>query len=114
MKFNVDRTSIPYEQQPCPEAQQEKCLRVDRRTCKTPEEHDTRYPGKPWSSEGLNHRQTETGIERDVPSEAWFISIDDLAGLMAFVKKYGECIINSCSWAAKDHPSIEIYDDYRE
>ena len=36
----------------------------------------------------------------------WFINFETLEELMAFVKKYGECVIRT--------GYIEIYDDWRE
>ena len=126
-KFAVRRTSAHRaddEEQPVKGAVREACLWVDRRTFKTPEEHDRRGMPTPWASKGKNHRLTDDGIERDFDHEAWFIDIPDIEELMTLAKREGELVVSPSEGHASDvgraarpvanFPTIEIYDDWRE
>jgi len=113
MKFNVKRTSTWTEAKPCKEAYQIDGFRVDERTVKDPsklscDDKDT------WYEKGVNHRVIKGHIYRDFPAKFWVVDIDSLEELMKFSKKYGDLIISEYTMWAKDFPSIEIYDDYRE
>lgn len=111
MKFKVIRTSEWDNKQPCEEAVLEKCISIDVRTFKSPEEFKKKLH-QDWYAAGTNHRLIDGGIARDFPDEAWFIEIGTLEGLISFIDKYGEVIVG------RDPDSklykIEIYDDYRE
>lgn len=106
MKFQISRTSL-YLNRPCEEAIKGTYIPVDRRTFKTPEEHDARFPHMRWSSNGSNHRIVEGNIERDMPpASCWLLEISDLQQLIELSKKYGDLVFSP--------DRIEIYDGYRE
>ena len=116
MKFRVERTSVwDDETQPCLEAVSEMIPRWDRRTFKSPEEHDAKLPhNEPWLSNGTEHRLVYgprggvIGIERRTGDVmVWFVTLDSLDDLIAFSDKYGALVVSA-------EPSIEIYDGYRE
>jgi hypothetical protein len=114
MKFTVSRTST-WDEQPCEEAVKDKCLSVDARTTKSPEEYDSRFPDEGgWLNKGKNHRIEPYGIARDFDSEAWFVELDGIDGMLRFSEKYGRLILTNAHYVAKGFPHIEIYDDYRE
>lgn len=107
MKLIVKRTSMYASRKPCKEAKHGKIMSVDRRTFKTPEEHDKKLGAPFWLERGTNHRIEHGGIARDTGLEdCWYVEFPDLDALMKFIEKYGECVISS--------DKIEIYDDYRE
>ena len=116
MRFEVKRTSLWDDEQPCPEAVLEMVPEWDRRTFKSAEEHDALLCPRsaPWLSRGTEHRTMYgprggvVGIERRVDDRAgWFIELGSLEDMMEFVGKYGTVVLT-------EEPSIEIYDDYRE
>lgn len=117
MRFQVSRTTR-YEGRPCDEAVEGTVEVWDRRSFKTPEEHDEKIPRGPgWLEAGTDHgiwRRGELyGIERRMPDrQAWFVDIETLEDLVAFMDKHGDLVLQ------RDHPNlppeIEIYDDYRE
>lgn len=116
MRFLVLRTSLYGDDTPpCDGAERGMVPVIDRRTFKSPEEHDRKLTGdKPWLALGKNHRVTPNGIERDMePTAAWFIEIPDLAALLAFQDKHGELVL-SRSWHDGQTREVEIYDDRRE
>lgn len=117
-RFEVKRTS-DRDAKPCDEAVPGTVQRWDYRTFKSPEEHDARLKPK-WHERGTEHqlvcgpRGGVQGIKRRLEDEdAWFVEFDGLDALLAFFEKYGDLVITT-SWADKESPCIEIYDDYRE
>lgn len=118
MKFVVRRTSEwDDEVSPCKEAKRDSVVRVETRTCLSPEEFDKRFAkqeGK-WFSVGTNHRVNEKGlIVRDNGLiDVWSIELNSLEELVDFVDKYGEIVVG-VDWHNQDYKAIEIYDDYRE
>ena len=118
MKFVVYRTSSwNNEISPCEEARRDSIVRVETRTCLSPEEFDKRFAKQEgtWLSVGTNHRVNERGwIVRDREMiDVWSIEINSLEELADFVNKYGEIVIGfNCN--NQEYKYIEIYDDYRE
>ncbi len=118
MKFIVYRTSSwGRDMPPCAEAKRDSIVRVETRTCLSPEEFDKRFAkqeGK-WFSVGANHRVNEKGyITRDNGTwDVWSIEINSLEELVDFVNKYGEIVIGF-DYNNKEYKYVEIYDDYRE
>jgi hypothetical protein len=53
---------------------------------------------------GVRSRQTVT---------AWFLTLDSLDDLLAFIGRYGRVVVGSW-WRDYDRLCIEIYDDWRE
>lgn len=118
MKFIVRRASVwGDEKSPCSEAKRDSIVRVETRTCLSPEEFDERFAkreGK-WLSVGKNHRVNEKGwIVRDNGMiDVWSVEIDTFDELMAFCDKYGDLVIGKCMWN-NAYREILIYDDYIE
>ena len=116
MKFTVRRASI-WEGSPCEEAKLDSIVRVETRTCLTPEEFDERFgrsEGK-WLSVGSNHRVNERGyITRDNGMiDVWTVEINTFDELIKFYDKYGDLVIGKCMWN-EAYNEILIYDDYIE
>lgn len=117
MEFEVTRTSIHDHARPCPEAEERMVEQWDERTFKSPEEHDARFPSNPWLSRGRDHQLVHgprggvVGIRRRVDDrKAWFVEIESIDGLLAFMDKHGAVVLSrDGTW-----PELEIYDDYRE
>lgn len=118
MKFTVRRASVWHDEDIfCDEANRDTIVRVETRTCRSPEEFDARFSkqeGK-WLSVGKNHRVNEEGwITRDNGAiDVWSVELDTLDELMEFCEKYGEVVIQDCMWN-KAYKEILIYDDYIE
>lgn len=118
MKFTVSRASVWHDEDiRCEEAKRDSIVRVETRTCLSPEEFDERFAkqeGK-WLSIGSNHRVDEKGwITRDNGMiDVWSVEIDTLDELMEFCEKYGDIVIRNCTWN-KAYKEILIYDDYIE
>lgn len=118
MKFVVSRTSQWGDEiAPCEEAKRDSIVRVETRSCLSPEEFDERFAqreGK-WLSVGTNHRVNEKGyITRDNGMiDVWSIELNNLEEIASFVDKYGEIVIGA-DLHNQDCKYIEIYDDYRE
>ena len=115
MKFTVRRASVWGETSPCEEAKRDNIIRVETRTCLSPEEFDERFgksEGK-WLSVGENHRANEQGwITRDNGTiDVWSMEINTFDELMAFCDKYGDIVIGECMWN-NAYREILIYDDY--
>jgi hypothetical protein len=121
MLFQVERTSRRLDDgKPCPEAREDTIERWDRRTFKSPEEHDERFPHQPWYSKGTDHqivygpRGGAQGIKRRMEdARAWYVEIGSLEALMTFRAKHGEVILKTSDEDERT-PTLEIYDDYRE
>lgn len=112
MRFVVRRTSYyENERQPCPEAILGDYTRIDWRTVTTAELPER--VKRTWFTEGKNHRDVDGHAVREFDGRAWFIDLDGLEALMAFLQKYGPVIIEPF-WQNHTMFSIEIYDDYRE
>lgn len=120
MLFRISRTSGAWEAKPVPSAKRIKCLRVDRRTCKTPAAFDKLGIEKePWLSKGEHHEIVNREIVRYFPAKAWMIEIADLTSLMCFANIEGRIVLSPSDTfdVTLDRgplPSIEIYDGYRE
>jgi len=114
MKFIIRRTSKWDDTKPCKEAVPCMVKHIDRRTFKSPEEHDIQLSNhKKWLEEGTEHKVYRGGISRRVEDiSAWCVEINTLEELMKFYSKYGSLIIESNMWSGD--PGIEIYDGYRE
>jgi len=122
VKFYITRASC-FGRRPCKEAVKESCIRMDYRTFRTAEEHDKKLCAigsltKPWLKEGMSHstwkHQGKTCICREFKNTGWFVSFKNMEEFLAFTEKYGEVIVHYKCSDAKGHPSIEIYDTYRE
>ena len=59
-----------------------------------------------WYGYGINHRQVDGHFMRDIVCVDYFIKIETLEALQAFIDKYGSIVLY------KD--SMIIYDDYIE
>lgn len=111
--FAISRTSARHidgkPEKPCDGAVWMPYVRVDYRTFKTPEEHDSKLH-QPWHASGRNHRLWSRGICRDFDDACWFIEVDDV---LRFVKQHGTCVIGPKHDNA-ELMELEIYDAYRE
>lgn len=118
MKFTIRRASVwDDEKSPCEEAKRDSIVRVETRTCMSPEEFDKRFgevEGK-WLSVGENHRVNEKGwIVRDNGMiDVWSVEISTFNELINFCDKYGDLVIGRCMWN-NAYKEILIYDDYIE
>lgn len=117
MLFQVTRTSSWYEDKPYDKCMQIKIAKVDKRTFRTPEEHDERcakHSGK-WFDRGTNHRVEDGFIVRDLGlTDVWAIEINSLEELLAFKEEVKHELVIGTSYVDHKTPMIEIYDDYRE
>lgn len=114
MEFQVMRTSLWGDDDPPVDgATRRRFDRIDQRTFKSVEEHDARFPHKPWASEGEQHKVTAVGIQRTHPmgDVGWFIEMGGMQDVLNFIEKHGKCVIQM---EPQGFPSIEIYDGYRE
>ena len=120
MKFIIKRTSGLANSSPCVEAKEEQVVRIETRTpFHSPEEFDKKFAYREgsWLSVGTNHRIDKNGyICRDCEMmNVWTIEINSIEELIALSRKYGEIIITDHYLDINDmHPTLEIYDDYRE
>lgn len=114
----VTRTSrYDEETPPCEEATRGTLDYWDRRTFKSPEEHDAKL-GEKWLDKGTEHGYWKTagerGIKRNMGSRtAWFVEFASLEDLWAFQRKYGPLVLEG-AFGNESTPAIEIYDGYRE
>ncbi len=119
MKFIITRTSEWGNSSPCAEAKKEQIVKIEARTFHSPEEFDKRFADREgnWLSVGTNHRIGENGYicrDREVVN-VWAIEINSIEELVTLSRKYGEIIISDHYLDINDgHPTLEIYDDYRE
>jgi hypothetical protein len=109
--FMANRSSLySCTDKPCKEAFPAEYLIVDRRNVDDPKKLPyNRGTDGDWYDLGSNHRLEGGNICRDMGWERrWFVRLEDI---MAFVDKYGQCVIgrNLGGFA-----TIEIYDHYRE
>lgn len=115
MRFRVTRTSNYGSEAdpPCQNVRRERYFRADRYTYMKEEDYDRQQvAAKKWRASGKNHREDkEGGIVRDMEHEGWFMSINSLDELMAFIKENGEVILFMPD--EYDVVTIEIYDDFR-
>ena len=118
MKFTVRRANKWSDEDICcEEAKRDSIVRVETRTCFSPEEFDERFSkseGK-WLSVGKNHRVNEKGwITRDNGMiDVWVVEINSFDELINFCDKYGDIVIGKCMWN-NAYKEILIYDDYIE
>jgi hypothetical protein len=89
----------------------------DVRTFKSAEEHDAKIIRERWLARGTEHqtvygpRGGVQGIKRRLGDvRAWFIRLDTLDDLMAFIREHGEVVMGY----EDGTQFIEIYDNYRE
>lgn len=117
MLFQITRTSLWDDTKPYDKCIPIKLTRVDRRTFRTPEEHDARCAkhSSKWFDIGTNHRVENGYIVRDLGTEdLWGLEINSIEELMAFKEAVGAELVISTSYTDWTFPKIEIYDDYRE
>jgi hypothetical protein len=113
MRYMISRTRGG--EPPCDGAFRAAYVRVDERGTDAPDKIPY-YVGKDsawWFSEGRNHRVEDGHIKRNFDDEAWFVEIEDLAALQAFIGDQGQIVMGP-AWRAPSIIEIEIYDDYRE
>lgn len=117
MRFLIKRTSgWGGDTPPVPDATKGTAPVWDRRTFKSPEEHDAKFGYRDkWLERGTEHGYWEedgqSGIKRRFDDHlAWFVEISTLDELIAFQKTHGDLVLSGDDGT----PSIEIYDDYRE
>lgn len=115
MKFSVYNGNLEPDVCPLDGAALEPVLRVDRRYYKTPEEYDARR-GKDlrWLEEGLDHRVTKDGIERDFPDTAWIIVLQSLSDLAQLARKVNGIEIGADDRGAKGLLTLQFNVDHRE
>lgn len=113
MDFLVTRTSAWLDVKPCDEAVREPYTRVDWLNKDDPAKVPF-YAGRGtdwWYGKGSNHRVENGMCRREILDEGWFVTIENLDELLAFVEKYeGRIVLRSDEFA----PEIEIYDTWRE
>ena len=114
--YIVSRTSCPSNasDKPCDEAFQVQIKDVDCRYTDDPRKvlayNDPKCDW--WYKEGKNHRVEDGMIKRDFGTQTvWAVQIEQLADLMKFIEKYGDCVL---SVLADGFWKIEIYDDCYE
>lgn len=114
MKFLISRREGFDSNRPsCEGARLETYTRVEVRTLETFEAFDAKFGEREgaWLSKGENHRalDQEGHIARDWPGDAsgWFLDIDSLDALMAFIDRYGPIAIG-WDWANRTVREIEI------
>ncbi|HBU62424.1 MAG: hypothetical protein CMH91_15065 [Oceanicaulis sp.] len=119
-EFVVTRTSCwDLTKAPCEGATAKAMDFIDRRTFKTFEEHDAKLGASAgaWTSKGVDHRVTETGIERRFPlsKSVWVIEVNSLEDLLKLAREEGELVVSASDYGLPEGiPSVEIYDSYRE
>lgn len=111
--FRVSRTTLWADDvAPCPEAY--KGTYTEHAYCTLPlaEAMDPVVaPMTGWFRDLTNHRKAPGGSVADrLNTPCWFVDIDGLAGLQAFIGRYGMVVVD---WPS-DGPTIDIYDGYRE
>lgn len=118
MRCIVRRTSqwaFDKDNPPCEGAYVHPFVYTDVRTFATPEEFDAKLAARegPWLSKGTNHRIVDGMIARDTGTrEHWCVDVDDV---WEFARRVGhELVLSFTKPSDTAHPSIEIYDDYRE
>ncbi|HGN5216759.1 TPA: hypothetical protein ACKTCD_001036 [Streptococcus pyogenes] len=112
MKFICKRTS-DYDERPCEEAVKESITFVDHRNVRTFEDLK-RACGEDFLARGTNHKETSTGIQRDLgPRDVYMIEVNTLEELLEFREKYKRIVIKPY-YDNHDYLLIEIYDTWRE
>jgi hypothetical protein len=117
MKLVCERTSNYDESiKPCEEAERLPFTRVDRRTVDNPSKN--RYLTD-WYNSGTNHRVENGMITRDIPDERWYVTLNSLEDLQAFIAKhggtsYGQVVLQIRNDGTAPYLTLEIYDTYRE
>ena len=111
MQYIIRRTSESDDtKKPCPGCQLKQYIRIDERCLDDPSKNPLLHA---WYDTGDNHRVEDGHIKRDFKDTAWFLEIKTLIDINAFVKKYGDCVIQKYH-GNPEIMEIEIYDDYRE
>lgn len=121
MEFILDQTQREWDEEtgqsrsPHTKAYQKSYDRIEGRTC-TEAYFDDNFGKREgaWRSIGVDHIATENGrhIQRRILGGArdWFIKIDTLEELSAFIKENGSCVLMEDG----DFLKLEIYNGYRE
>ena len=112
MKFIIRRTSIWKDDKPCDEAYEGTYTRMDIRYVKSLDK--VKHLADTWYTEGVNHRKGKGCFIREFPdTPAWFVDIDTIEQLTAFMDAYGELVL-TWHFNNQDIRVLEIYDTYRE
>lgn len=107
-EFRVDRVSLYNNEQPCEEAYQKQGQWIEENSPNAYRADGLdAMKGTRWLEEGRNHRVTPVSLLREVPDTGWFIQLNSLEELIAFVAKYGEVILYPDN-------GLTIYDGYIE
>lgn len=108
--FRVSRTTLwDDEKLPCPEAYAG--TYTQHRYCTLPLAKAMKAPTTEWFRSLTNHRSAPGGSVADALNQScWFVDIEGLAGLKAFIGRHGQVVVD---WQS-DGPTIDIYDGYRE
>lgn len=118
MEFLIERTSMWEEEKPIDDERlyYKKYTRIDTRTVDDPQKLP-RSVGDSWYDKGSSHKVNDRGcITREFPDSqpGWFIKLNSLEELMAFIDGVGHEVVIGYSMWNLNVPSIEIYDTYRE
>jgi hypothetical protein len=107
MEYEVTRTSCLFGK-PCTEAFSKRLPQyVQIKNIYSYNEIADRYNTPRWEDEGTEHSYSDGYYKRrEQDEEVWFVEINSLEELKAFVSKYERVIITGLT--------LEIYDDYRE
>lgn len=111
MRFRVTRTSAfgSEDKPPCTEAV--RGAYTAHSYCTLPLDEAMKSDRTAWFRKLENHRPAPGGCVADRPdTPCWFVEFDCLDGLMEFIARHGDVVIQKRS----DGVEIEIYDGYRE
>lgn len=109
MRFLVTRTSLWSEERPCEEAKLEQFTKVEEWSVDDPQKL---YLGETWYRHGVNHRVENGKIKRDFHVKRWFVEINTLEELLAFMRRHGRIILHP--ELVSHDIEIEIYDVWRD
>jgi hypothetical protein len=95
LKFKVKRARTPSTSKPCEEAEKGYWTEIDDYPDRSFEDYEERT-GRSFLAIGINHRVTESGIEREIPNclAGWVVNLDSLEDLVSFVKTYGDITVH--------------------
>lgn len=118
MRFIVSRTSDWCgTDPPCDSAYAVTVPEYDVRSCDEIEFNRRNLGGGVrWRDAGTDHTVLPNGWIRRQTGDAvkWAVDLADLRDLMSFISKYGRVVVSGIDNPHTMHPSIEIYDTYRE
>lgn len=109
MEYKVTRTSSIFGEKPCAEAFSKMFPQYEKISNICMYNEDADHYGTPrWEQEGTEHSYSDGHYKRRMPDDekVWFVEINSLEELNAFVSKYKSVIIFDSM--------LEIYDTYRE